>query len=343
MKILLTFFLVPFLLFSKVIETFYGDIEVEEPVLLELIESSSFQRLKDVRQYGVSYYLTHKEEYTRYEHSLGVFALLRDQNRSLKEQIAGLLHDASHTVFSHVGDFIFPQEGEDDDYQNSIHAEFLEKSGLGKILNKHGFTVEEVLPEEELFPALETPGPNLCADRIDYNIQGAYYQGFITKEEGRLIFKDLQFIDGTWRSTLPSLMRKISESALFMTRTCWGSAMNYLASELLAESLLRALEIHLISMEDIHFGTDQVVWDCLINTEDSLIQQKMRKLLNLPKRDLLVDSAESNFHIQSKFRGINPLIFFQGEIIRLTDLDLEFSKEYQRVENLMKQGWYIQR
>jgi hypothetical protein len=52
---------------GKPIETFYGAIAVEEPVLLELIESSAFQRLKYIHQYCVSYYTTHREEYTRYD------------------------------------------------------------------------------------------------------------------------------------------------------------------------------------------------------------------------------------------------------------------------------------
>ena len=131
-KFLAVFFLIQSSLFSATILTFYGVLEVEEPVLLELIDSQAFQRLKSIHQYGVSYYTTHREEYTRYDHSLGVFAILRLKNASLEEQIAGLLHDVSHTVFSHVGDWIF-QENE---YQDLIHSDFLERYGLGDILRK---------------------------------------------------------------------------------------------------------------------------------------------------------------------------------------------------------------
>jgi hypothetical protein len=58
-------FMIPLSLFGKQIETFYGAIEVDEPVLLELIESPAFQRLKLIHQYGVAYYTTHREEYKR--------------------------------------------------------------------------------------------------------------------------------------------------------------------------------------------------------------------------------------------------------------------------------------
>ncbi len=56
---------------SGEIETFYGKILVEEPIILDLINSKAMQRLKGVHQYGDAYYTTHREEYNRYDHSLG--------------------------------------------------------------------------------------------------------------------------------------------------------------------------------------------------------------------------------------------------------------------------------
>lgn len=75
--------ILPCLLSAKQIDTFYGPIEVQEPVLLELIDSPAFKRLKGVHQYGVAYYTTHREEYNRYDHSIGVFTILRLKGASL--------------------------------------------------------------------------------------------------------------------------------------------------------------------------------------------------------------------------------------------------------------------
>lgn len=151
---------------------------------------------KKIHQYGVSYYTTYKEEYNRYDHSVGVFAILRMKGASLDEQIAGLLHDVSHTAFSHVGDWVFGNEQQDKSYQDLIHASFLEQSELGAILEKHGFKIEQILPNEELFPALECSLPNLSADRIDYNLQGAYYQGFLTYNEVQKVIQDVRYWEG---------------------------------------------------------------------------------------------------------------------------------------------------
>lgn len=323
------------------IETFYGLIDVEEPVVLELIESPAFQRLKNIHQYGVSYYTTHREELTRYEHSLGVFALLRAKGCSLEEQIAGLLHDVSHTIFSHVGDWIFNRQNQDVDYQSLTHLDFLEKSGLAEILRKYEYVVENIQPKQENFPALEQPLPTLCADRLDYNIQGAFHQNFITKEEAISLFQEIQFINGEWVSSNPELLTKLSRYSIFMTQDCWGSPTNYMQSMWLAEAVLHSLEIEAITMHDIRFGIDNVIWSYLLNSTDPFIKKNMQKILNPSHYYRIVSPEEADFFVTSKFRGINPLMWIDGKYIRLIDIDPALAKEFQIAKEKMHNGWAI--
>ncbi len=332
----------PAILYGRPIETFYGPVEVEEPVLLELIDAPSFQRLKLVHQYGVAYYTTHKEEYNRYDHSLGVFALLRLKGASMEEQIAGLLHDVSHTAFSHVGDWIFGKENQDGDYQGTIHALCIEKTGLGAILEKYGFQIDQIIPEEDLFPALENSLPNLCADRIDYNIQGAYYQGFITREEAISIFQDLQFIQGRWVSQLPDLMKKLTRSSLFMTQDCWGSPTNYVLSRWFADAILKGIEIKLISFEELHFGTDQPIWDKLMQSTDPFIAYQMKRILDSHTYISIGDFSNADFIIKSRFRGIDPWILVGENCVRLTSLDSSLAEEYENIKERVNKGWPVQ-
>ncbi len=341
-KLLSVFCILHACLLAKEFETFYGPIDVEEPVLIELIESSSFQRLKDIHQYGVSYYTTHREEYTRYAHSLGVFVVLRKHGASLKEQIAGLLHDVSHTVFSHVGDWIFPKEYQDeDDYQNSIHADYLQTTVLGEILVKYGYTPTELLPTEELFPALEQKRPNLSADRIDYNIQGAYYQNYITHREALEILNDLSFTHGKWFATNEKLLEKLVRYSLFMNQDCWSSHTNCVSSKWLADAILRALQLGTLSMHDIHFGTDSMVWDQLNHCQDPVIVELMHKIQDAKRYYTLVEPEHADVHIKAKFMGIDPWILKEGQLVRLTALSASLDAEYQAVKKTMNRGWTI--
>ena len=75
----------PLSIWAEKVDTFYSALNVNEPVLLELINCSAMQRLKDVRQYGVVFYTTNSDPYNRYDHSLGVFAILRMKGASLTD------------------------------------------------------------------------------------------------------------------------------------------------------------------------------------------------------------------------------------------------------------------
>ncbi|CRX39216.1 HD domain-containing protein [Estrella lausannensis] len=340
-QITLSFLLFHHTLSSEIVNTFYGALDVQEPVLLELIESPSFTRLKSVRQYGVVYYTEFPEEYTRYDHSLGVFHILRVKGASLKEQIAGLLHDASHTAFSHVGDWIFDKIGAEKDYQNSIHVEYLERSGLATILGKYGYTAEEMQPVSELYPMLEQKGPALCADRIEYNIQGAYHQGFITREEAAEILDDFRYIDGDWIATDLKRMKKLVSFSLYMTEHCWGGVNNYLASRWLAESILRAVELGILTWDAIHFGVDEAIWLTLFESPDPEIQARMRKILDVPSYFILTDEADADLKFNSKFRGINPWVLVNGKKVRLLETDFLLHKAWTEVQERVQKGWSV--
>lgn len=341
-KILIILPLLSYSLFAAKIETFYGIADVEETVLLELIESPPFQRLKHIHQYGVSYYAkTYCADFTRYDHSLGVFFLLRAQECSLEEQIAGLLHDVSHTIFSHVGDWIFNQQNQETDYQTLTHIDYIECTGLGSILRKHGYSVENILPKEELFPALEQSLPTLCADRLDYNLQGAFHQGLMTYEEVLQLSHEIKFIDGEWISNDHELLKKLVRSSLFLSEYCWGSRTEHLLSIWLAEAILRGVDLQIISMEDIRFGVDEDIWKNLILSKDPLIVQKIHMLLNPSNYFSFVSKAEADFCFTGKFRGIDPLVIFNGKRVRLTTTDLILKEEFERVKNTITEGWAI--
>ncbi len=330
-------------LLAEVIDTFYGGLEVEEPVLLELIHSPAMQRLKEVHQYGVAYYTrTHSEEYNRYDHSLGVFAILRKNGASLEEQIAGLLHDISHTVFSHVGDWIFGRDNQEKDYQSIIYKIYLTCFGIEEILMKHGYTIERVTPGQEQFRMLEQGLPNLCADRLEYNLQGAYYQGFLTKSEVLALYEDFRFVNGDWIATKIHLLNKLAQFSIFMTRNCWGSPANYASSCWLAKAMIRGLEIGLLSWKEIHCGGDREVWDKLSGSDDPVICSMFYRLAHVEDYYRLVSFNEADTIVNFRCRAIDPWVLQDEKIIRLSAIDLEFAENYQNLQKKAKEGWFLQ-
>jgi len=88
-------------------DSVYGNIEISEPVILDLLETNALRRLAGVLQHGITGLIGVTQPTTRLEHSIGAMWLVRTLGGSLQEQIAALLHDVSHTAFSHVIDYVY--------------------------------------------------------------------------------------------------------------------------------------------------------------------------------------------------------------------------------------------
>ena len=169
---------------SYTTETIWGSAVVENPLTRALLKSPAMERIKHIDQSGPLVYFGLAPEYRRYDHCVGVWDLVRRFGGSDQEQAAALLHDASHTVFSHVADHLFHGREKEHSYQDEIHLWFLEKMGIEKILKEHGIDDISILnPDNPDYRRLEQPSPGLCADRIEYLLHTGILFEKLTKEE----------------------------------------------------------------------------------------------------------------------------------------------------------------
>ena len=148
----------------KIKDLVYGLEEITETVLIELIESAPIQRLKEIAQLGLPDEYHYRGGFSRYEHSVGVMILLRRLGANLEEQIAGLLHDVSHTAFSHVVDWVIG-DPEKEDYQDENHLKMIKNPVLPSILEKFGFDYE-IIANHKNFSLLELHGFSAKMERI---------------------------------------------------------------------------------------------------------------------------------------------------------------------------------
>lgn len=188
-----------------VYDELYGAYQIEG-VLEELINSPEVQRLKDIHMIGPSYLLNSLWNETRYEHSIGVMLLIKKLGGNVEEQIAGLLHDVSHTVFSHVIDMVMKRNMED--YHEIIKEKYIESSSLPNILKKWGYNYTEILFDDSKWKILEQDAHLLCADRMDYTLREVYryfgtnikeihnFLSNVSFEENQIILQNVS--DGEW-------------------------------------------------------------------------------------------------------------------------------------------------
>ncbi|MEM7589750.1 MAG: HD domain-containing protein [Myxococcota bacterium] len=316
---------------------------MKEPIVQELLHSEVMRRLRHVDQHGISYYADRHGTFTRFEHSVGVFHLLKMFERSLKEQIAGLLHDVSHTVFSHVGDYVFGQDVSES-YQDGIHTWYMKQTGLDRIFKRYGYTAEDLYPERAEFAALERSIPDLCADRIEYNLHTAYAYGRLSLADVKDIVKDLRYENDTWYFIDQTSAKKLAQQSLYFTENFWSHPKTVVVNIFAAIAIKRALELGTVSRDEVHFGRDIAVWSKLKSSEDSVVRTYMR-LVHDPQGHFAVVQEEVgawDLYVPTKFRGVDPWVQINGKLQRLTSLDRDYFLAFMQLKKKMKKGLRFQ-
>src|SRR5436309_12188211 len=105
--------------FHHIRDPVHGHISIpEKGILSDLIDTLEFQRLRYIRQLGVTYQTYPGGEHSRFFHSLGVSNVAGrmfdaiagkdgDPEEKTKLQIAAKLHDIGHSAFSHLQERFF--------------------------------------------------------------------------------------------------------------------------------------------------------------------------------------------------------------------------------------------
>ena len=178
----------------RYLDRIYADFEIDQPVLLDLMQTRAMQRLHGVLQHGITGLIGITRPTSRFEHTLGVMGLVRHFGGTLDAQIAALLHDISHTAFSHVIDYVVDNH-DHQSYHEDKKAWSVAQSDVPAVLVQHGIDLETVLHEEN-FALLEQPAPRLCADRLDYFLRDSVDLGLATLAEVQAALDHLVVADG---------------------------------------------------------------------------------------------------------------------------------------------------
>lgn len=302
----------------------YGEVEILEPVLLEIINSSIFQRLKDIDQYGYSgpFFQNH-HQLSRFEHSVGVCLLLKKYGAPIEEQIAGLIHDVSHSAFSHVIDYVLDIGSEKThNHQDNIFDDFVKKSEVPIILKKHNFDLDYILNDNN-FPLKENNLPDLCADRIDYSLRDACVFGEIENADyfiNNLVVENKKWIFSDFESA-----RKYAELFNRLNNTYWAGLISNVMFKAVSDYLKYALSKNYISKVDL-YTTDKIVLAKiqLFHKKDEHLQLLFDRMSN--KIAFKDDPKDFEREVFCKSRVVDPLCKHEEKIMRVSEIDANWGK-----------------
>ncbi len=162
----------------------------EESMVMELIDTLAFQRLRRIKQLGAASLLFHGAESSRFTHSIGVFYVARKIYRRLFQKDpefsknkfilygAALLHDLGHGPLSHTSETIFSHDHE---YWSKKLVEDYEP--ITSILKKYGSElpnqIGNLFESKSLFskPLKTIISSEIDCDRLDYLLRDSYNTG----------------------------------------------------------------------------------------------------------------------------------------------------------------------
>lgn len=173
-------------------------IDAADGFILDLIDTPEFQRLRRVRQLGVSSLTYHGAEHSRFAHSLGVFNFCQRILETLKRRYranaavvdyltvqtqvakaAALLHDIGHGPFSHMMERAF--DGALDHEKKTAQLIEDRDGSIFPILQQAGLAAEEVASiirktsRHRLI--VDIVSSQLDADRMDYLLRDSLMTG----------------------------------------------------------------------------------------------------------------------------------------------------------------------
>ena len=259
----------------------------------EIIDKPQLQRLRRIRQLGLSYLVYPGATHTRFQHSLGVMHLAGkfaesldlDEKKTKEVRTAALLHDSGHGPFSHASELVAEKRGLGHEQLSCKVAEELEDdysadTSRVKKMIKGKLEIGQVVAGD------------IDADRIDYLMRDAHTSGL---QHGRIESDTIiRLAEINSRRLVFDYKAVQALESLFTARFHMiKSLYNHHASQIAEKMLERALESYLEQgnkLQEMMAMDDYTAHTALINSEGTS-KQLYRKIKDrkLYKRALVLD------------------------------------------------------
>ncbi|MBI4781177.1 MAG: HD domain-containing protein [Oscillatoriophycideae cyanobacterium NC_groundwater_1537_Pr4_S-0.65um_50_18] len=319
-----------------------------EALLIQLIDTPPFQRLRRIRQLGPASLTFHGAESSRFTHSLGVMAIARrafDRIASKHPDLcryravvlcAALLHDIGHGPFSHTCEEIFGNHHEhwtERILQESLPIRSLLDGFSPNLLEQ----MRQVYHKKHPVPLVwQLVTSQLDCDRLDYLMRDSYFTG---ASYGKLDLDRILMAMDYDALTQQLVVAKKGMAAIehylivryFMYAQIYNHPKNLAASWVLETAFRRAQE--LLALHQLWADDTMTAW----------LQQDCNQLsLN---HYLEADDGLFTYHLQRWQHGSEPILadlcrrFLDRDLPKAFDVtDLESDRQQQLLQAVLSKA-----
>ena len=306
----------------------------EGKLVVSLVDTPEFQRLRRIRQLGLAYFAYQAAEHSRFTHSLGAFHLAARMVAKLRlkydippeaqtaVRIAALLHDIGHGPFSHVIESILGFHHED----FTIAAVLSDETGVGQLLPRDlAENVASIIRGDFAPRALgQLVSSQLDVDRMDYLLRDSLMTG------AKYGIFDLEWIIKSIEINEKDDHLYISAPGLYAVED-YLQARYYMYRQVYFHRTLRSAEavLKVLVRRALHlFGTGGDVWSTAGTPMEKVLAGEK---LNL-KEHLSLDDTDVMFSIKQWQHSADPVLsdlarrFLNRDLFKAYDLDMPESE-----------------
>lgn len=306
----------------KIFDVVWGTGDTKNKDVVSVIKHPSMQRLKNIwiSSYGYLYDL--KRNATRFEHSLGVYLLLNKYGASEQEQLAGLIHDVSHTALSHLSTYAIQGKYTGEEFHELMHRKIIFNSGLADLLTQLGYD-PLLLLHSESYSMLENNLPDICADRIDYALRDGLHLQILSRQQADEIINGLIVKDGEFMFSNDNSAFLYSFNFYLLNLMFYGSASEAHFNNDFGALVKYAMKVGVLKEKD--WFSDDVY---LIGKIKSSRKPKIKKWLEKYNNKLVVyeDRENPDIVFSKKIRIVDPKVITGDKINRLSEINPVYNK-----------------
>jgi uncharacterized protein len=327
----------------------------EGQLMVRLIDTAEFQRLRRIKQLGLGLYTYQGAEHSRFTHSLGALHLITrvldrlSQNYNIAEEdraaarAAALLHDVGHGSFSHVMESVLGFHHE----TMTARAVSSAETEIGQVLASYSASLPQrvaSIVEGTFRPAAlaQLVSSQLDVDRMDYLLRdslmtGAKY-GLYDLE---WIVNALQIDEAGDRIYVAArgvfAVEEYLQARYYMFRQVYFHRTLRSAEAVLRSALRRALEL-------LQEGED--IWYAPGTAFEKVLRRKTLSLME----HLEIDDSDVIFHLKQWQRADDPVLrdlslrFVGRRLFKAIDLDMpepERAEFIARARALVARAGYL--
>lgn len=290
----------------------YRTIEVED-AFLPLIDNPYFQRLRNIKQNSLLFYVYPSAKHDRFSHSIGVYHLMKkvvenQNNTHLSDEdrfnlkAAALLHDIGHGPYSHLWEHLI---------------EHFDHEAMSSLIIREEFKLPQVADiiekKHPLYPLLSSV---IDVDKLDYMARDSYFCGVgYGHTDVERIVESMHVIDGeiVIDAKIVSSVEHMITSRISLYKSTYYHHRVWAMDALLERIFLRVK--HLVEEEHLPYfdelflkffngeGTSQD----FLHLDDTIIKWHLHKWS--ASSDAILSDLVYRFLSRSGFKALDPLIY----------------------------------